>query len=658
MIKDRNMKYSDFSIRTKLLIGNGITITILVVLCLVVLNVINTLNSTAKMVEHTYNVIDETNGLVNSMIDQETGLRGFMVGGQDDYLEPYFAGKEKFNVFLNTAKNLTSDNPTQQKRFDAVAADAVSWQAYAEKMIALRKGISEGEGSNTLLHELIASGVGKQKMDGLRADINKGDFAEKGERLISAMVNMETGLRGFMLNRDEAFLEPYLSGQKVVNSILPSIKGTALAKNVQGWIKDYAEEAIALVREANKFPVMQTLYSEFSMKQGKTFMDGLRAEVTVIIEEEESLMVIRKNAATEASSFVIYSIIFGGLLSILISLMVGVLISNSITKPISRAVDVANKIADGDLSVKVHTNSKDEVGKLLLALQTTVSSLKHIVSNISNASSRLDDASNEISDVTQSSSVGAKEQLQMTDMVATAMQEMSTTVQEVARSAGLASESANEANVEAKAGIEVSQNTIKAIRSLEEEVTLTSKKLTSLADEAGNIGGILEVIRGIADQTNLLALNAAIEAARAGEQGRGFAVVADEVRGLAKRSQDSTEEIQRLIERLQKGTGEAVTTMDQSRSFVEVSVKEAERSGQVLESISLSIDKINDMNAQIASSSVQQEQTAESINQNVIVVKEISEKSVSDAEVGVKSSRDLTEISQALSGIVGKFKIA
>ncbi len=652
------MKSSDFSIRARLLIGNAVTVSILVILCSFVWNAINTLNNTADMVEHTYEVIDDTNGLVNSMVDQETGLRGFAVGGQEDYLEPYYSGKKSFSIFLEQVKQLTSDNPTQQQRFDQVAKDAANWQAYAETMIALRKDIAEGEHTNQALRELIDSGVGKQKMDGLRADINKGDFAEKGDLLLGAMVNMETGLRGFMLNRDEAFLEPYLAGQATMKSILPSIRGTKLAANAQGWVNDYAQKAIELVRKANQFQVMQTLYTEFSKKQGKAFMDGLRAKVSVIVQEEQSLMVLRKDSANDASSLVIYVIIIGGLIAIIMSLSIGILISNSITNPIGRAVEMANQIASGDLTVEVDTSGKDEVGKLLCALQLTVTSLKTIMGNISDASTRLGGASGHLSSVTQNTSLGAREQLQMTDLVATAMHEMSTTVQEVARSAGLAAESANEANIEAKTGIEVSQNTITAIRGLEGEITLTSTKLTTLADEANNIGGILEVIRGIADQTNLLALNAAIEAARAGEQGRGFAVVADEVRSLAKRSQESTEEIQDLIERLQKGTGEAVVTMDKSRTFVESSVKEAERSGQVLDSISLAIDKINDMNAQIASSSEQQRETAESINQNVVTVKDISEKSALDADTSVESSNELADISEVLKGIVGKFKIA
>ncbi|MCP5076525.1 MAG: chemotaxis protein, partial [Psychromonas sp.] len=195
------------------------------------------------------------------------------------------------------------------------------------------------------------------------------------------------------------------------------------------------------------------------------------------------------------------------------------------------------------------------------------------------------------------------------------------------------------------------------INKLEGEIINTATRLTQLAEEADNIGSILDVIRGIADQTNLLALNAAIEAARAGEQGRGFAVVADEVRSLAQRTQESTQQIQGLIEGLQKGTSEAVITMDKSREFVTSSVKEASRSGDSLNDISAVIAKINDMNSQIASASEEQSATAEQINQNIVAVSEISQQSAKNAETTVESSNGLSKLADNLNGSVKQFKI-
>lgn len=651
------MKFFDIAIRKKLLISNGISIFLLLLLIAIVWNSINTLNSTANMVEHTYKVIDQANGLVNSMVDQETGLRGFAVAGQEDYLEPYIAGKKNFTEFLTNAKNLTSDNPTQQARFDEVAMDAQKWQAYADKMIGIREDIKEGEDANHDLRDLINSGVGKQKMDGLRRNISDQGLGSRGDEILSAMINMETGLRGFMLNKEEAFLEPYISGQKTIQRVMPAFEGTQLDQNVRGWITDYAEKAIELVRESNKHIVMDSLYNEFAKKQGKVYMDGLRQKIGVIIGEESNLMHDRQLAASNASSLAISVIIFGGLLTVLVSFSLGYLISNSIVKPIQQAVGAAQSLSDGDLTIQIQQSSKDEVGVLLNAMQTTAEGLLTIVGKMSDASVSLDGASVELSNVTSTTKKGAGEQLRMTDEVAVAMNEMLISVKAVTENAQVAAGLANEAHHEANNGDEIIQSTIGAINNLETEITSTSSKLTNLAKEADDIGSILDAIRDISNQTNLLALNAAIEAARAGEQGRGFAVVADEVRTLAQLTQGSTEEIQGLIESLQKGTRDAVDTMEKSRTYVDDSVKDAARSGEAFNKISTAIEKINDMNMQIASAAEQQASTTENINSSIVAVNVIAKQSSTNVEATVKSSEDLSKLATTFTGIVEMFKV-
>ena len=388
-------------------------------------------------------------------------------------------------------------------------------------------------------------------------------------------------------------------------------------------------------------------------------MDGLRQKVSTIVNEEQRLMKARQVAATNASSLAIGVIFGGGLLAVLVSGLSGVLISNNISRPIRSAVGVAKSLSEGNLTVQIGADSigKNEMGMLLGALQMTASGLKDIIGNMSQASSRLSESSKHLSDITAHSSEGANEQLQMTDQVAVAMNQMAATVEEIAQSAANAADFAFEARDEAKTGGLVIQRTIASINQLEDVISNTSTSLTDLAQEADNIGGILDVIREIADQTNLLALNAAIEAARAGEQGRGFSVVADEVRNLAGRTQESTEQIQKLIARLQKGTRDAVTAMDQSRVFVESSMTEAASSGEALDRISATVTKINDMNTQIASASEEQSTTAVQINQNVLVVNQISRKSATNAETAVESTQALTQLAKTLDDAVAHFKV-
>ncbi|CDT09902.1 CHASE3 domain-containing protein [Vibrio coralliirubri] len=650
------MKISELTIRSRLLFGNFITISILVVLCVVVWNSIKTLNSTDAMVTHTYQVIDQSNRLVNSMVDQETGLRGYAIGGQEEYLEPYHAGKQAFEQSLSIVKNLTSDNPAQQQRFDEVNRAAKEWQVYAQEVIVLRKSIHDGEAYVNELKALIASGIGKEKMDNLRAEIATGRYLN-GESLINNMVNMETGLRGFMLNREEAFLEPYHEGKSKVDKQLASMGDSQLSRDIQSWIDDYASTAIALVRESNRFSSIDDLYTKLAQKQGKQYMDGLRNKVAEIINVEQVLMVERKEAANSASDLALMALAVGGVSSVVFCFGFGAFISRSITSQINYVIGIAKQLAKGDLTVNIEKGAKNEIGELTNSLKATAQSLKTIIGNMMVASERLSSSSTQLTNITVSTNNGANEQMLMTDQVAVAMNQMSISVQEVARNAVDTAQSASEASDEAMQGLTVVQETTTSINSLESEIESTMARLEDLSREATNIGGILDVILDIAAQTNLLALNAAIEAARAGEQGKGFAVVADEVRSLAQRTQDSTSEIQGLIERLQLGTKDVVSSMQKSSDIAKRSVENAEKSGQAFDVITRSINNISDMSTQSASASEEQSVTVEQINQNVVSVNRITKESVAGAEQTVESSQELVSLAEQLQKIVGQFKV-
>ncbi|PSV34979.1 chemotaxis protein [Photobacterium sp. GB-27] len=649
------MNISNISIRNKLLISNGFVIFLLGVLFTIVWNAINTMEQTSKKVEHTYKVIDHANGLVSAMIDQETGLRGFAIGGQTEYLEPYVSGKDRFKKDLNIVKQLTSDNPTQQRRFDKVESDAMNWQKYAENIIKLRKDIKSGENAAIEIDELLASGMGKKLMDQIRVEVKDRKFGYKSTDVLQALINMETGLRGYIINKDEAYLEPYYIGKKELENIFKFNKFED--RNVNAWINNYAEVAIKLIKNGLDYKVMEDLYQELSTKQGKIYMDELRTKVNDIIVVEKDLMQQRKISAENAADLATKVITWGGIITAILALIIGIIISKTITGPIGRAVVAAKELANGNLTIQIKPNGNNEVGVLLTALQTTADSLKQIILKMSNASDQLGNASDNLTTITTQSSQGVKEQQHMTDEVAVAMNQMSMSVQEVAQNAFSAAQFANEANREAQSGIIIVKDTIEGIHQLDEEINLTSVRLNQLVQETENIGGILDVIRGIADQTNLLALNAAIEAARAGDQGRGFAVVADEVRELAKRTQDSTTEIQVLIEKVQLGTNELVVSMDKSNNFVKESVVNATKSRDAFGVISESIAKINDMNTQSANASEEQSTTTEEINRNMETVNMISQQSAQSVNETVKSTQELSDLSSQMHYIIRQFKV-
>ncbi|WP_318465520.1 CHASE3 domain-containing protein [Photobacterium leiognathi] len=607
------------------------------------------------MVEHTYKVIDNSNILVSSMVDQETGLRGFAIGGQEEYLEPYISGKKTFDKHLNIVTELTSDNPEQQERYAFVATEAKAWQAYADKIIQLRKDIQQGEYSEQAIEKLLASGIGKQLMDKIRIEAEERRFGYQSNELLQAMVNMETGLRGYIINKTDDYLEPYYQGKEEVNRILKT--NDLDDKNINAWINDYAEVAIKQIKHGLQYKAMNDLYLELEKKQGKAYMDDLRYRVAEIIGVEQALMQQRKGSAIEAANLAIMVIVVGGIITAILAFAVGVFISQTITKPIGSAVDAAKELAQGNLTVQIPRHGNNEVGVLLTALQTTADSLKGIIVKMSDANDQLGSASDNLTAITTQTSQGVKEQQQMTDEVAVAMNQMSMSVQEVAQNVGTAAQFANEAHTEAQTGIVIVQNTVKSISQLDEEINLTSVRLNELVHETENIGGILDVIRAIAEQTNLLALNAAIEAARAGDQGRGFAVVADEVRELAKRTQDSTTEIQSLIEKVQHGTSELVLNMDKSNSIVKESVSNATKSGDAFSVITESISKINDMNIQNANASEEQSTTTEEINRNMESVNIISQQSAQSVGETAKSMQVLSELSQQMHSIIRQFKI-
>jgi methyl-accepting chemotaxis protein len=274
---------------------------------------------------------------------------------------------------------------------------------------------------------------------------------------------------------------------------------------------------------------------------------------------------------------------------------------------------------------------------------------------IVSASSQLADASNDLSVIVEQTSGGVNAQQSETDQVATAVNEMASTVQEVSRSAVGAAEAAASANDQASRGRQVVSESLSSINHLAEEVRKSAEIIGQLEGDSEAIGAILDVIRGIAEQTNLLALNAAIEAARAGEQGRGFAVVADEVRTLAQRTQESTQEIHSMIERLQSGARSAAQAMQQGQAQADLSVEQGARAGEALDAITQAVATISDRNHQIASAAEQQSAVAEEINRNVTRIAQIAEETAAGAGRSSQTTHKLADLAMELQQLVGEF---
>ncbi len=350
--------------------------------------------------------------------------------------------------------------------------------------------------------------------------------------------------------------------------------------------------------------------------------------------------------------------IIGTLIALGMGVFIAIFISRMISVPLRAVVDRAKTIASGDLTgTALQSKGNDELAELSSAINGMNSSLQNVVRGISGTTSQLSAASEEMSVITTQSSEIIQQQRVETEQVATAMNEMTATVQEVAANISITADAASEANNHSENGSQVVGQAVEQINKLAEQIEHASQTIHELEQYSEEISAVMDVIRGIAEQTNLLALNAAIEAARAGEQGRGFAVVADEVRTLAGRTQESTEEISQMIEKLQAGSRQAVRVMTESQEQAQSAVGYASDSGNAFSTIADAVERINTMSAQIASASEEQSAVSEEINKNIIQINDMSNQTAAGAEETSVASKDLARMANELQGSVSLFRI-
>ncbi len=339
-------------------------------------------------------------------------------------------------------------------------------------------------------------------------------------------------------------------------------------------------------------------------------------------------------------------------------LMLVYFMSLGISNPIKRTVNAMNDIAEGegDLTMRLDENGKDEIAMLATAFNQFVEKVRKTVSQVAGSTAQLASAAEELDTITRETTEGVLQQQNETEQVATAMNEMTATVQEVARHAGEAAAFAQSANQESVSGKNIVSETTSVINKLASEIEQSANVINDLEADSENIGSVLDVIKGIAEQTNLLALNAAIEAARAGEQGRGFAVVADEVRTLASRTQQSTEEIQNMIERLQRNSRQAVEVMQASKECAGASVEKANEASTSLTAITQAVTNISDMNVQIATAAEEQSSVSEEINRNISNINDVVRQTAEGTGQISDASSELAKLSNDLQQLVSQFK--
>jgi methyl-accepting chemotaxis protein len=380
-------------------------------------------------------------------------------------------------------------------------------------------------------------------------------------------------------------------------------------------------------------------------------------ELTVMVESNNRQIVegAQQASATERSAtIVLYT---GVALAFIAALLLGMFISRLISRPIAQAVVSAQAIARGDLTQQVRSEAADETGQLLNALGDMQQSLKTTIQQIADASNQLASAAEELNAVTEDSSRGLLRQNDEIQQAATAVTEMTSAVEEVARNAMSTSEASRGASTQAGEGLGQARHAVSAVDDATREIGTSTTIVEQLATQLRDIGKVLDVIRGIAEQTNLLALNAAIEAARAGEQGRGFAVVADEVRALAARTQASTGEIESMINAVQASSDQAVVAMGKSQTLVATTQTLARATGDALEQIAVGIGQINDRNLVIASACEEQANVAREVDRNLLNIQDLSTQTATGAQQTSASAQDLSRLAVSFNELVRRFRL-
>ena len=468
-------------------------------------------------------------------------------------------------------------------------------------------------------------------------------------QLLATMLQLRRAEKDFMLRLDPKYLGRF---DDLIARFEQEIRGAGFDNQYQSqllqYLSTYQNKFRALVRaqEALGFDLQSGALGKMKISVDKS--DEVVEQVV-----EQAKAEIKANAdTTQMFAFAVF--IVAGVIVMALVLST----SRSIVQPVERVYQTIEKIRrENNLSLQIEQSGNDEITIMTRDFNSLLTDFRELIADIHGALSTINEATDHLTETTAQTSTGMAEQLHEADMVATAATEMQTTIQDISHNTSEAAHKAETTNGNAQQGRREVTATIEHIMQLSESLGGASDVVAQLERDGETIGSVLDVIRGIAEQTNLLALNAAIEAARAGEQGRGFAVVADEVRSLAQRTQDSTQEIESIISTLQQRTREVVNIMEQCREQGNESVSQAEKAGELLGMITEDVQTIMDMSTHIATAIDEQNQVASEVNKNVVKIRDIAQGASENAHSNAQSSEEVAEQARVLRDAIAKYQV-
>jgi len=664
------------SLQQKLTISYAMMTGIIVLISIVTIWQVSDIKQLAhKVSEQRTPIAFASTNLLNGLNHDISSLRGWVMTGEETFKEErrssWQSNVEPAIATLRT-KSASWNNPEVIETLNNIEQLLSEFDAERQKIEAIAQ-TENNTPAVKLLHEK-ASPLSDTMIKQITRiiDLELTAKEDTGRKALLGMMSDVRGTTALELANIHAFL---LSGEQKYRDAYDKVAAknnkrfTVLKNNTKQLTKKQRQAFWAYAEARKKFiPLQKELFSMRAKPNWnlanywlRTNLEPISAKIQSLLaeisKEQQQLLIDDSTAITAKADLLTLTMWVMLVLGVLIAVVLARLASKTIITPLANLRNTLINIEqNSDLSIMAEIEANDEVGQMGNALNKMLSKIKTVMSQVTGASTQLAAASDQMSSISAQSNQGIQTQLQKSEQIATAINEMSATAQEVARSASTASQAANDADSQAKEGETVVTRAVESINELNRDVQRISDVINMLSSESENVGRVLDVIRDIAEQTNLLALNAAIEAARAGEQGRGFAVVADEVRTLAGRTQDSTLEIQKMIEKFQHGTQDAVSVMESGKEKADSSVAQAGQAASALTEITRMVSKINDMNTQIASAAEEQTTVAEEINKNILSVNTITQQNSQGAQQTENASGELSRLATELQQLVQTFK--
>ncbi|KMY03693.1 chemotaxis protein [Pseudomonas syringae KCTC 12500] len=507
----------------------------------------------------------------------------------------------------------------------------------------------------------------EQVEDATNSNVHTYQVLSDAQLALEQLINIETGMRGFVIASKDAFLEPLVAGERRFTEELDSLKRltadnaeqqrrlAALGEMQKRWLDEDINPIIALRRDLTaRGAADDQLDARISSGADKAKMDSMRALLSELSGTEQKLLVQRSQEMADAKRFAIMILMCGGLAAAVLAMILAAVLGRSTTARLQLAIDAATAIANGKLDTVIDTSSHDELPKAFDRMQNR---LREMIQQISQAANQLVVAVQQISGASEQLSGAIQEQSTSASAMAATIEELTVSIHHVSENADEAHELASRSGQQSKDGAQVIENTLSSMNGIARTVQLSSTQVAGLGQHSEHISSIVSVIQGIADQTNLLALNAAIEAARAGEQGRGFAVVADEVRLLAQNTGKSTKEIAGMIEKIQAGVRETVESMRSGVQEVNEGVAMAGTAGQAIIEIRDSSGKVLQVVDQISFALREQTAASQDVARNVERSAQMAEQNNMSVQELLKTSGGLKTLATSLQTEVGKFRL-